>query len=117
MAGGSFITMELGDVNVYDDYEARLLAPGEDLPRWMDDLVDKIMKLAQRYAPFKTGVLRGSADAGRSGDDWFVRFYAHYALYVEMGHRIMRNHRQVGYVPPNPYLRPALDEVMAETHV
>ena len=112
-----FIQVRAGSVNVYDDYEVRLLADEDGVPAEMDRIVDKIKELAKRLAPKRTGVMADTIVAGREGDDWFVEAPIHYALYVEMGHRIVnRSGRTKGFKEPQPFLRPALDLVVAETN-
>jgi len=60
----------------------------------------------------RTGRLRGSitwrlgADAHGPYAD--VGSAVHYALYVEMGHNVVRAGRVVGHARPYPFLRPAL---------
>ena len=103
---------ELGDAHLFRDFEEILLAPGEGTPRHFDGLTDRVVSLAKRLAPVETGELRESIHAGKSGKEWSVTAEADYALYVEQGHRVVgRDGQQEGYVPPQPFLRPAMDEV------
>lgn len=66
----------------------------------------------QRYAPVRTGHLRESVDHRMEDHTLIVEAAAHYAAYVELGHRIAHgpHMRIVGpkFVGPRPYLRPAL---------
>lgn len=38
-----------------------------------------------------------------------------YSIYVEYGHRIMRNGKQIGYAPPKYFLRDAMDAFKPES--
>lgn len=113
----SFIQIRAADVNIYDDYEARLMAEADGVPAEMDRIVDKIRDLAKRLCPKLTHFLEESIVSGRDGDDWYVDALARYSLFVEMGHRIVAWGHETGkFKAPDPFLRPALDSVMAETH-
>lgn len=68
---------------------------------------------ARRRAPVDTGWLRGNVEA-KHLRRWRYELRAsttgkgEYAAPVELGHRIVtQDGRTVGYVPPQPFLRPA----------
>lgn len=83
-----------------------------------ENLGPKIVADAQRYAPVRTGELRGSIGHHLEGHDLVVDATATYAAYVEMGHRIAHGPRlsEAGpkVKPPRPFLRPALYQERAE---
>jgi hypothetical protein len=112
-----FIQIRAGGVDVYDDYAVRLMADADGVPAEMNRIVDKIRDLAKRLAPKRTHFLEESIVSGREGDDWYVDALAGYALYVEMGHRIVAWGHETGkFKAPDPFLRPALDSVVSETN-
>jgi hypothetical protein len=85
-----------------------------DKDRWFGDLVLDIGVDAEAIAPVDTGHLKQSVYAEVNGDTGIVGAKAHYALYVEEGHRIAYRgadgeiHYTGGFVPPQPFLKPAL---------
>jgi hypothetical protein len=110
MAG---ITFSLGEVHVYPDAgEIVLHSPEAGVEQYMERTAHEVLRRARAYAPERTGHLKASGSVTQVGDDWEIEFSAHYALFVEMGHRIVtRSGKTVGFKAPQPYLRPALDEV------
>jgi hypothetical protein len=88
------------------------LEPDKD--RWFGDIVLDIGVDAELIAPIDTGHLKQSITADVNGDTGIVEAGAHYALYVEEGHRIAYRgsdgevHYTGGVVPPQPFLKVAL---------
>ena len=58
--------------------------------------------------PVKTGELRRSLSADLDGLE--VGYNKEYAPHVEYGHRVVRNGKQVGYVPGQYYLKKNVDK-------
>lgn len=99
----------------------RLLTSGPDAPlnRDLARRAIRVQNSAKAHATdrpgpqVRTGRLRGSI-TWRLGRDAIgpyadVGTAVHYALFVEMGHRVVRAGRVVGHAPPYPFLRPALE--------
>lgn len=76
----------------------------------LERVADAVADDARRFAPVRTGYLRSTIERGPvEGDSIKVNALAHYAAYVELGHRIVAWGHETGkFQPPQPYLRPAL---------
>ena len=73
-----------------------------------------------KATPVDTGQLRRSwtlqpAVKTKSGYSATIRTSLFYSIYVEYGHRIMRNGKQIGYAPPKYFLRDAMDAFKPES--
>lgn len=69
------------------------------------DIVDD----AFRFAPKDTGRLAESIDHVVEDHELYVTAHTPYAAAVELGHRVVNQYGDTGaWVPPQPYLRPAL---------
>lgn len=85
-----------------------------DKRRWFEDIVLDVGVDAEALAPVDTGHLKQSITADVDGDTGIVHAGAHYALYVEEGHRVAWRgedgavHYNGNVVPGQPYLKPAL---------
>ena len=90
----------------------------QDLNEWANQLRSRASQVVRKTAintasdarlaaPVDTGNLRNSITmTGRTGDlIAAAEATAEYAAFVEFGHRI----RSGGYVPPQPFMRPAQD--------
>lgn len=98
----------------------RLLTSGPDAPVYRDlaKRAIRVQNSAKLHATdrpgprVRTGRLRGSItwDLGRDAEGPYadVGTAVHYAVYVELGHRVVRRGRVVGHAPAYPFLRPAL---------
>ena len=72
-----------------------------------------------KATPVDTGQLRRSwtlqpAAKTKSGYSATIGTSLFYSIYVEYGHRIMRNGKQIGYAPPKYFLRDAMDAFKPE---
>jgi Bacteriophage HK97-gp10, putative tail-component len=98
----------------------RLLTSGPESPvfRQLARRAIRVTNAAKLHATdrpgprVRTGRLRGSI-TWRLGRDSLspyadVGSAVHYAVYVELGHRVVRRGAVVGHAPAYPYLRPAL---------
>lgn len=73
-----------------------------------------------KATPVDTGQLRRSwtlqpAFKTKSGYSATIGTSLFYSIYVEYGHRIMRNGKQIGYAPPKYFLRDAMDAFKPES--
>lgn len=73
-----------------------------------------------KATPVDTGQLRRSwtlqpAVKTKSGYSAMIGTSLFYSIYVEYGHRIMRNGKQIGYAPPKYFLRDAMDAFKPES--
>lgn len=73
-----------------------------------------------KATPVDTGQLRRSwtlQPAVKTKDDYSATIGTSlfYSIYVEYGHRIMRNGKQIGYAPPKYFLRDAMDAFKPES--
>lgn len=73
-----------------------------------------------KATPVDTGQLRRSwtlqpAVKTKSGYSTTIGTSLFYSIYVEYGHRIMRNGKQIGYAPPKYFLRDAMDAFKPES--
>lgn len=73
-----------------------------------------------KATPVDTGQLRRSwtlqpAVKTKSGYSATIGTSLFYSIYVEYGHRIMRNGKQIGYAPPKYFLRDAMDAFKPES--
>lgn len=99
----------------------RMLTSGPDAPvnRELVKRAIRVQNSAKQHATsrpgpmVRTGRLRGSITwrLGRDARSPYVDVgtAVHYAIFVELGHRIVRGGAVVGYAPPYPFLRPALE--------
>lgn len=83
----------------------------------LEPIAKAVAATAQRSAAFadKTGRLRKSIRAAKSkfqDGGWIVMATAPHAHLIEFGHAHVRKGKVVGHVPPHPFLRPALTEVV-----
>jgi hypothetical protein len=79
---------------------------------FMDDVLGPLIVAdAIRYAPERTGVLKGSIHHWVEGTTLYVGAFAPYSADVELGHRVYHRFKHVlgpEVVPEEPFLRPAL---------
>lgn len=73
-----------------------------------------------KATPVGTGQLRRSwtlqpGVKTKSGYSATIGTSLFYSIYVEYGHRIMRNGKQIGYAPPKYFLRDAMDAFKPES--
>lgn len=73
-----------------------------------------------KVTPVDTGQLRRSwtlqpAVKTKGGYSATIGTSLFYSIYVEYGHRIMRNGKQIGYAPPKYFLRDAMDAFKPES--
>lgn len=73
-----------------------------------------------KATPVDTGQLRRSwtlqpGVKTKSGYSATIGTSLFYSIYVEYGHRIMRNGKQIGYAPPKYFLRDAMDAFKPES--
>lgn len=73
-----------------------------------------------KATPVDTGQLRRSwtlqpVVKTKSGYSATIGTSLFYSIYVEYGHRIMRNGKQIGYAPPKYFLRDAMDAFKPES--
>jgi hypothetical protein len=98
---------------------AEVIVSADAVPEILDschDLLDNVLgplitQDAIRYAPRRTGELKGSIRYWVSGLTLYVGAFAPYAADVELGHRVFhRFKKELGpeVVLEEPYLRPAL---------
>lgn len=104
----------------FNEAELRAFLTGPESPIFRDlqrraILVQNAAKLNASGRPgpnVRTGRLRGSIThrLGRDAQGPYAEIgtAVHYALYVEMGHNIVRGGSVVGRAPAYPFLRPAL---------
>ena len=82
------------------------------------NLAERVKVEAKNSTAFEdeTGALRKSIRVRKSRfqDGGYIVFSkVPYAHLVEYGHALVRNKKVVGHVPAHPFLRPALEKVMA----
>lgn len=85
-----------------------------------DELAQKVAQYARENCPEKSGKLKKSIKVEDMPDGKRVRAAANHAHLVELGHRMVKPYhiegggQEAGHVPAYPFLRPALDKVIAE---
>jgi hypothetical protein len=95
---------------------------GEHNKTVMSDLVTQMHEIADRVVPVDTGHLKESlySQVSVDGTEGVVGADAHYALYVEDGHRVAyrgadgETHYTGDVVPPQPFLRVAMNTARIE---
>lgn len=69
-----------------------------------------IYNMGQTRTPKRTGELRTSMSVSPDGDGYEVGYAKEYAPDVELGHRIVRNGKQVGYVEGQRFLQAMVED-------
>jgi HK97 gp10 family phage protein len=97
----------LADVEFVPGFDQEILLLTRD---FVASKADDIQTLAKRFAPFDEQNntpghvhLRDSIEKVPDGDGFQIGSAVEYSIYQELGTR---------YMSPNPYLRPAVDEVL-----
>lgn len=125
-----FVKLDFEDIK---QFEERLRVISKDLQnRFFREAVSRIGGETLREVVERSPVGKGTPNPGqlrrswglesvkRNGDTWYVKVInpaeynnEPYPLYVEEGHRLMRNKKQIGFVEGKHMLRDSLEEKIA----